>query len=204
MQLGRHLGCFAQLYCLTARLFYQHWSPRGFQSQKSTKEPSTCFENVLSGTTARLASSRGLPPERQLLRCLFATGPDRWRKPGRISVRGSFALDRDLPRARSETDNVRAPGGPHDPTERETEHYLREAGADASAEEEIKQYLQEKERMRPLTALLRAHGDWHGLDVLAKLGPADLIEALWTWVEEAALMLSTPASPGFLRSEERR
>ena len=108
-------------------------------------------------------------------------------------------LDRDLARARSETDNVRAPGGPHDPTERETEHYLREAGADASAEEEIKQYLQEKERMRPLTALLRAHGDWHGLDVLAKLGPADLIEALWTWVEEAALMLSTPASPGFLR-----
>ncbi len=88
-------------------------------------------------------------------------------------------LDLDLVQARSEATPPAAP-----------------LGGDATAEDQIQRYFRDDEGLRPLRDLLKPHGDWHDLRALAKLGPADLIEALWTWVEEVALLLSTPTSPG--------
>jgi 5-methylcytosine-specific restriction endonuclease McrA len=89
-------------------------------------------------------------------------------------------LDIDLARARSEI------GAP-----------LQRPDASASVEEQVKYHLEVDGWLKPVQDLVSAHGDWYELEELAKTAPAELVEAVWPWVEETALCLSEPARNGF-------
>jgi len=61
---------------------------------------------------------------------------------------------------------------------------------DESIEAQMNRYSLESERLKPLTHLLAAPGDWYALEDIATTSPAELTEGLWTWVEDLSRSIS--------------
>ena len=51
--------------------------------------------------------------------------------------------------------------------------------------------LLESKRLKPLKQLVERHRNWCELKAVAKLAPGELVEGLWTWVEQLTLLLSS-------------
>lgn len=70
---------------------------------------------------------------------------------------------------------------------------------DATFEDLMSYDALESERFQPLKKLLEPHGEWYELKKIVHLFPAEFVEAVWTWVEKLALLLSKPVSFGTRR-----
>ncbi len=66
---------------------------------------------------------------------------------------------------------------------------------DAPIDQQIAHLLLDKGR-DPLRRLLRHHGEWFGLDDVAKNGPGFFVETIWTWVEATASQLCRRSASG--------
>jgi hypothetical protein len=61
---------------------------------------------------------------------------------------------------------------------------------DESFEAQMDRYSRESERRKPLKQFLDAPDDWYPLDEIATRSPSELIEGLWSWVENLSRAIS--------------